>query len=142
MRFLPLVCLAAAAGCATIPATFPISYDVVDMPERGGLLVQFRNPFRDSVCLTPDQWPNQAGWIDHAGERVSLEVSGQRFPMQMFNTGFCPGCSARVRPGESVSSFVPYRHFGLPADLHQAAKRSVLAPIGNRCGYRSYRPWG
>ena len=42
-----------------------------------------------------------------------------------FNTGYCPGCSTAVAPGDANTTFLSYADFGLPEDLRYSDKALV-----------------
>lgn len=132
MRFLlPLLVVAA---CATATELIPISYDVVDDPTHREFRVSFRNATDSQLCLNPEDWPNAAGKIDQASDRVAVVIGDQRFPMLDFNTGYCVGgCPFRVRPGEELAASIPYSEFEIPASLEGSDKRLEFAPQAFRC---------
>ena len=87
------------------------------------------------MCLLPEHWPNHAGKIDQASDRVALVVGQERFPIVDFNTGYCPhGCATPVAPGEQVSSAISYSDFGLPERLMDSPKTLEFTPMAFACG--------
>ena len=129
-------CLAIAlllSGCAGARGLNPIEYRFLDVPEERRIEVVFHNYLGYTVCLSPDTWPNQAGKIDQASEYVFLMIDGRRFPIEDFNTGYCPGCWLQVSPGETVTASIPYSDFGVPKDLENLEKDLVLSPVACRC---------
>jgi hypothetical protein len=126
--------VALAAGCATHSALIPIKYEYADVPAEHQIEVAYRNTTRITMCLLPEQWPNQAGKINQASDSVFLVVGQERFPIENFNTGYCPqGCATRVAPGETVSSSIQYADFGLPERLKDAPKTLEFSPMGFKC---------
>ena len=137
MKILALVPFALfAVGCASNWKPVPTEYVFKDWPSEHRIEVLFTNDTDSRVCLLPEHWPNQAGKINQASEYVFLIVDGNRFPIEDFNTGYCPGgCSLVVRPGETVSSSVAYDDFRLPADLWHAPKQLELPVVAYSCPY-------
>jgi hypothetical protein len=120
-------------GCATVAASIPIQYIYSDAPSRAGIELSYVNRTNRTVCLSPSQWPNSAGKINQAN-RVSLIVDGQRYPIEVFNTGYCfGGCPTYVEPGQRVRAFVPYRDFKLPPALASKSKQLEFSPSGYVC---------
>lgn len=121
-------------GCASSWKPVPSEYLFKDWPSENRVEVLFTNETDEQLCLLPEHWPNQAGKINQAGESVFLVVAGKRFPIEDFNTGYCPGgCALVVRPGETVSSAIAYDDFGLPAELRQAPKQLELPVVAYAC---------
>jgi len=120
-------------ACAHTTRLFPISYELIDLPEQRRLELTFKNRLRYAVCLLPEFWPNAAGKIDHASSLVYLVVETRRFPIEEFNTGYCPDCPLRVEPGDEVKASIGYEAFALP-DAHLGKeKRLIFSPKGYRC---------
>jgi hypothetical protein len=120
-------------GCAIGGASLAIPYGFSDVPARGGIQLTYRNATRRTVCLPPDQWPNSAGKINQT-RTVHLFIDGRRYPVAFFNTGYClGGCPTYVKPGQTVTAFIPYRDFNLPSDLAAKAKRLEFSPVGYTC---------
>ncbi len=121
-------------GCGNSWELVPADYVFKDWPSQGRVEVLFTNDTYGSLCLLPEHWPNQAGKINHASEDVFLLVAGERFPIEDFNTGYCPdGCALAVRPGETVSSSISYNDFRLPPDLWNEPKRLELPVVVYTC---------
>lgn len=121
-------------GCASNWEPVSMDYVVKDKPSEYRVDVFLTNDTKSRPCLLPEHWPNQAGKVNHSSDSIYLLVDGKRFPMENFNTGYCPGgCALVVRPGETVSSSVAYKDFQLPADLWSAPKKFVLPVVAYRC---------
>lgn len=126
--------LVLVAGCATQSALTPIKYEYADVPAERRIEVAYRNTSGVTMCLLPEHWPNQAGKINQASDCVFLVVGQERFPIENFNTGYCPqGCATRVAPGQKVSSSIPYADFGLPERLKDAPKMLEFSPMAFAC---------
>ena len=126
--------LVLVAGCATQSALKPIKYEYADVPAERRIEVAYRNTTGVTMCLLPEHWPNQAGKINQASDSVFLVVGQERFPIESFNTGYCPqGCATRVAPGEKVSSSIPYADFSLPERLKDAPKTLEFSPMAFAC---------
>jgi hypothetical protein len=123
-------------GCATSAVLFPIRYEFVDIPSERRVELHFRNYFGDSVCLSPEFWPNEAGKINQASGAVFLLIGTQRFTIEQFNTGYCRGCSLRIAPDESVTASIRYESFGVPDSLVNEEKRIEFVPKAYRCRRR------
>ena len=122
------------AACATIVELVPVSYRFVDDPANREFRLSFRNTTRHSLCLNPEDWPNAAGKINQASDRVAIIIGDRRFPIQDFNTGYCiGGCPIRVRPGEEVAASISYSDFEIPAALYSSDKRLEFSPHAFRC---------
>jgi len=89
------------------------------------------------MCLLPEHWPNQAGWVNQSGGRVILTIGSRRFSMRDFNTGYCPDCATRVEPGATITSIIPYDRFDLPYELANQPKTLDFSPAAFRCGQDS-----
>lgn len=65
------------------------------------------------LCLTPEQWPRESGWLDHqGGPWVWADADGDRFPLREHNMGSCPGCfAAEVQPRQMARAYLPYARF-------------------------------
>lgn len=124
-RCLSIFLLALSAGCATSSRLFVTDFVVTDNPAEQRFDLEFRNDLGRTVCLLPEFWPNRGGKIDHGADLVSLLVDGKRFALEDFNTGYCPGCSTAVAPGDSNTTFLTYADFGLPEDLRYGDKALV-----------------
>jgi hypothetical protein len=121
-------------GCATKTALTPIHYQFLDNPAERRVELIYQNTSRDSMCLLPEHWPNLAGKINQASDRVQLVVNHQRFPVEAFNTGYCPqGCALRVAPGEKAAAFISYQDFKLPDQLVSEPKTLEFEPLAYKC---------
>jgi len=122
------------SGCATQSALTPIKYEYVDVPAERRIEVTYRNLTGAAMCLLPEHWPNQAGKINQASDIVFLVVGQERFPIENFDTGYCPqGCATRVAPGEKISRSIPYADFSLPERLKDAPKTLEFSPKAFAC---------
>lgn len=137
LRILGIVVL--LVDCAGATKLLPMHCEVTDIPQEKRIELRYRNPLRETVCLTPDQWPNAAGKIDQAGDYVFVVIDGKRYPMVSFNTGYCPSCVTRVAPGEEVLASLSYDDFGIPDKLVTRPKRLVFSPVAFVCGHRRHR---
>lgn len=120
--------VALIAGCATTElgqsADIPYLYeDLIPMKAFG---LTYKNETSKPMCLTPDNWPNDAGKLDQASSRAWVEIKGtqSRYAIKDFNTGYCPQCAQRVRPGETVTGIIPYEEFLIP-EKYQSAKKTL-----------------
>ena len=137
-----------AVGCSTIRGSiqseykqtskgaFPIQYKFLDFPAERKVELSYYNDHNKTVCFSPSHWPNQAGKIDGAGGRVVLVVGEKRFPLEDFNTGYCPGCATSVEPGETISGFLLYEDFSLPEELVNEGKKLKFVTYGFFCKKR------
>jgi hypothetical protein len=91
------------------------------------------NNLRDGVCLLPQFWPNQGGVIGQSPWPPVLLVNGQRFPIEIDDPGYCPGCAQFVAPGETVYAYLSYKQFHLPDELASAEKQCEFTPKAFRC---------
>ena len=132
-RFLPAGLLL-FAGCATVPAVFPVDYVFADAPDAGGVRLSYTNRTKKTLCLGPSEWPTPGGKMNHASQSVRLVVGDRRYPIEDFNTGYCVGgCPTYVGPWESVSGFIAYTAFGLPEALRLEPKRLEFSPTAYTC---------
>jgi hypothetical protein len=109
---------------------------VRDAPEEQRLYLEVRNTTKKPMCFDQGNWPNSEGEIDSAKDRAFIEAEGKRFPMTDFDTGYCPGCVARLPPGKSLTAFVKYSDFELPARYEAAPKRLIFQPAAFSCARR------
>ena len=101
LLFVPFAFL--AFSCASSWKPIPTEFVVKDKPSENRIEVLFTNETEELLCLLPEHWPNQAGKINQASDYVFLLVADRRFPIQDYDTGYCPeGCALVVRPGERV----------------------------------------
>ena len=130
----------ATLGCATTSRLLPLGYTYSDKPEQQRIELRYRNTTLRGLCLLPEHWPNRGGKIDQDGDTAFLIVEGRRFPLQPFNTGYCPrGCETYVAPGQEIGGFLSYRDFGLPAELEGAQKTLEFTARGFYCPPRKGR---
>ncbi len=130
-----MLALSAISGCAT-KSNIQIlpSFSYSDEPEKSRLVVHYENKTSGRVCLLPEDWPNELGFIDQANERMFLVVSGTRYPIRYFNMGYCiGGCALVLKPGESSTRAIPYNHFDLPKDLEKLPKSLDFDPRASKC---------
>jgi len=123
-------------GCASNWEQVPAQYEFMDRPTEARIELSYTNETHGKVCLLPEHWPNQAGKINQASKYIFLVVGNERFPIDEFNTGYCPGgCALVVRPGQTVSSSISYNDFRLPSNLVHAAKRLEFSLTAFTCPY-------
>jgi hypothetical protein len=121
-------------GCASRSALMPIKFEYRDDPGGRRVELTYLNSSRYAMCLLPEHWPNSAGKINQASDIVFLVVGQERFPIENFNTGYCPkGCATRVVPGAQVSASIAYADFGLPDRLINAEKSLEFSPVAFKC---------
>jgi hypothetical protein len=121
-------------GCASNTALVPIQFRYLDHPGERRVELTYSNSSRNTMCLLPENWPNSAGKIDQASDRVFLVVGQERFPIRDFNTGYCPkGCATRVAPGGQLSASIAYADFGLPDRLITSRKTLEFSPVAFKC---------
>lgn len=106
----------------------------MDVPEERHIEVTYWNRTNVTMCLLPEHWPNEAGKINQASERVALVIGEERFPIADFNTGYCPqGCATRVAPADRASASIAYADFGIPEQLTDAPKTMIFSPMAFAC---------
>jgi len=110
---------------------------VIDAPAEGRVYVAIANDTSKPFCLDVANWPDEAGTVDSASDRVALIVDGQRFPMAGLNAGYCPGCGIGLKPGASARAFLNYADFALPTELKNLPKQLIFQPVA-----ASYRGCG
>lgn len=120
-------------GCATSGKLFLIEYEFSDKPTQERIELRYTNGLRRTVCLVPEYWPNSAGKIDATPGTFVLVVGQERFPIERFNTGYCPRCATPVAPGETIIATIPYADFHLPPSLVKEAKSLEFVPKGFHC---------
>lgn len=122
------------AACATSTLqSVAIPYDFVDQPQRGGVSVSYTNSSARALCLPPSQWPTEAGFMDAAEDRVFLRIGSRRYSMKEHNVGYCPDCATRVNPGVTLTTFIPYQRFHMPAEFANQPKQLEFSPIAYPC---------
>jgi len=127
----------ALAACATQAKLTKVEYLFSDSPQDRSIELAYHNETMRTMCLLPEHWPNQAGKISQGSDRMVLVVGGKRFPVEDFNTGYCPeGCAVRVAPGSKLSARVSYADFALPERLWGASKRLEFSPMAYACSDR------
>lgn len=139
-RWIVVSALFLAAACATVTTdtVFAIDVDSDDDPSSESIRLSYENKTARTICLTPANWPNKAGKINQASDRVWLTVSGERFEINDFNTGYCVGgCATSVGPNERISASVPYSEFDLPANLTKDSKVLHFQPTAFYCDPKS-----
>lgn len=112
-----------------------VTYEQRDVPERGGIEIRYRNSSHKKICLGPESWPNPIGAISDADKTAFLVVGERRFPMQLFNGGYCISkCGTEVDPGKEVATLIPYEFFNLPSDLaHDSPKHLEFRTTAYPC---------
>ena len=135
MRLVLFLTALVLTACATTALqSVAIPYHFVDEPERGGFTISYTNRVKRALCLTPSQWPTQAGFMNSPENRVFLRVGEQRYSMKEHNTGYCfGGCPVRVEPGATLTTFVSYERFHLPLELASAPKDLEFSPSAYPC---------
>jgi hypothetical protein len=95
MRTLAITSVALSlAACATQMTLTKIDYLLTDNPQNRSIDLTYQNATARTMCLLPEHWPNQAGKINQGSDLMVLVVAGERFPVEDFNTGYCPeGCA-------------------------------------------------
>jgi hypothetical protein len=122
------------AACATQSKLTKIEYLFADSAQNRSIQLTYHNETTRVMCLLPEHWPNQAGKINQGRDRMILVVGNERFPIEDFNTGYCPeGCAIRVAPGSTVSATVSYVDFALPERLWSSTKRLEFSPMAFAC---------
>lgn len=122
------------AGCAASTELIRIDYQFLDNPVERRIDLTYRNESDSTMCLLPEDWPNLGGKINQASDRVYLVVGQERFPIEDFNTGYCPqGCAFRVAPGKKISASIPYSDFRLPERLNDKLKKLEFSPTAYKC---------
>lgn len=124
-------------ACAAHSKLTRVEYRFADDPQNRNIELTYHNDTTRTMCLLPEHWPNQAGKIDQGSERMVLMVGSERFPVEDFNTGYCPeGCATRVAPGTILSVKVSYADFSLPERLWSATKTLEFSPLAYACSAR------
>jgi hypothetical protein len=123
------------SACASPIVMHELAYEQSDLPHRAVIEIRYRNNSAHQICVDPYAWPNSAGAISDADARAFLEVDSRRFPMKLFNSGYCIGdhCSTRIKPGQELVAYLPYDAFDLPEDLTFARKRFIFTVGGYEC---------
>ena len=133
MRIL-LIAATLLFGCASTIEFAPIDWQAQDQPEKSQISITYRNTTEKTLCFTQDDWPNAAGKINSVDIDVALIIGGKRFPMNAYDTGYCPtGCSLRVSPRQEISGFFKYEDFNLPENLYKEEKELEFAPNVEIC---------
>jgi hypothetical protein len=123
-------------ACTSTTGVIPVEYQFTDLPDEGRISLRFKNELEYPLCLQPESWPNSAGKINQASSYVFLIVDGERFPIDDFNTGYCPeprDCATRVAPGEEISASISYSDFNIPTRLRAKSKTLEFSPIAVKC---------
>lgn len=121
-------------GCASNGELIPVAFEFLDHPSERRVEVVYQNDSKHAMCLLPEHWPNQAGKVMEGARSVQLVVGQQRFPIENFNTGYCPqGCETRVAPGHKISASISYDDFKLPTALEAEPKSLDFSPVAYRC---------
>jgi hypothetical protein len=53
--------------------------------------------------------------------------------MKDFNTGYCPGCSIKVKPDEEIKGFFNYVDFEVPITEYGNKKMLIFSPMSAYC---------
>jgi hypothetical protein len=139
MRFVFVLLSYAVLSCAS-PTTgqsddrFTVS--VQDNPERQRFDVSVTSHSPETLCLSPEFWPNAHGWMPAAPQTATVTIGAARYPIDgNYNAGFCPGdeCSTRVEPGATVTGFIIYQRFAIPLDLVHVPKVLDFSPRAHVC---------
>lgn len=110
-----------------------LPYRMVDEPGNQRIQLRYHNDTNSAVCFETEAWPNQAGKLNYAADQVFLVVKNQRFPVENFNTGICPGCMLRVAPGREIVGYIPYTDFKLPTPLWNEPKELEYDLVAFTC---------
>lgn len=123
------------AGCVvTQPQSlFKIDYSIADAPQEGRIYIKYKNNTERPTCLDPANWPTNQGEVDAGPDRILLNVAGHGYPLTQFDTGYCPGCSTRVEPGQELVGFMKYADFQLPPGDYDKAKTLSFTPVASYC---------
>lgn len=122
------------SACASSPAApFPLPYSWADEVESRTFQLTYTNRTDRTVCLAPDNWPNEAGKVDQASSILWVTIVGKKYHIEDFNTGYCPDCAVRVRPGQQVAASLRYDDFSIPEELYQARKTLHFDAVGFTC---------
>lgn len=138
MKTLTLILIVTVlSSCTTNTKMVVINYQYTDNTREKSIQLSFINHEKHAVCLSPEDWPNEGHKINHASGELFLIIGDKRFPIQDFNTGYCPkGCEIRVNPGEETFATIPYSEFNLPTSLYGEKKILAFQPIGQKCKMR------
>ncbi|MEM7280018.1 MAG: hypothetical protein AAF438_00105 [Pseudomonadota bacterium] len=134
-RILLAILCCATQGCANNWVQISVEFKTKDRRSTEQIEVRYTNDTGSTVCLLPEHWPNQAGKINQT-KAVFLIVSGERFPIEYFNTGYCPDCKLIVQPDETVTSSISYDDFQLPAKLRDQPKNLELPSVAFSCPHK------
>lgn len=140
MRYVTFIAFLLSA-CVTVSsnAPFSLSYLTEDKPQDGKIYISYFNQTKHDICLDPIHWPNIQGELDNGKDRVFINVSGKRYAMADFNTGYCPGCQITAKTGSTLSGFFKYSDFGLPVEDYFKEKVLTFSPIATYCHSRHPR---
>lgn len=102
--------------CLTPLEYVELNWFYSDHPDEEQIEIGYKNDTSRSICLSPTDWPNEAGKVNEPQGAIAVSVDGKRFPMTDFNSGYCFGndCTRRVSPGETILARMWYRDFNLP----------------------------
>jgi hypothetical protein len=104
-----------------------------DKPQNEKIYLSYHNQTKYEICIDPIHWPNINGEIDTGKDRVFISVSGKRYTIVNFNTGYCPGCQITASPGSTLSGFFRYSDFGIPVEDYYKEKVLTFSPIATYC---------
>lgn len=136
MALILLMCGAAACKTAAEAPSrgrqhFPIQYSYIDSPDQKRILLFYRNLSGRSVCLGPENWPEN-GILLNSGDQVWLEIDGKRFYLKV-EQDYCPQCVNRVKSGSERNGYFLYSSFDIPLQLETSQKTLSFHPIGFSC---------
>ncbi len=119
---------------------FTVHPRVVDRPDRERLELSFTSETTHYLCI--ENWPTPGGKLHFESATTALVVNGEKFPIEDFNTGYCTGfCGERIAPRTTISAYLLYKDFHLPAELRYAVKRLEYNVSAYRCDtVPDYRP--
>jgi len=92
--------------------------DVVDQPSDRRFELEFVSLADRPLCFSTESWPfrGKVGW---GSTQVAIAVGDQRYPIQDWNMGYCPGneCASRVEARGRAHGYLSYDEFpGAPFD--------------------------
>ena len=120
-------------SCASTTQLITIEYNFLDNIRERRIDLSYKNGTSHRLCLSPEDWPNSGHKLNQAGNEVFLVIGDKRFPIENFNTGYCPHCVIRVNPGQQINASIPYGDFSLPESLYHEVKQLEFRPAAYRC---------
>jgi hypothetical protein len=74
--------------------------------------VTLRSHASRTMCVRHDEWPNEKGELDFAGERVYLTVNGRKCFASNKNLGLCAkDCQWKIKEGGELHGFIALSEF-------------------------------